>query len=310
MKVDPLRKITEYYLASLFNEAYTKVDSIEKGVSGFQSTGICLFNSNIIRPVDFIATSLLPTVNPNLLSGQNITTGILQETEPLLTAIDDITSLTPSIITDTDTTFNIDELPILPSDETGENLSLDGDKISFDCALASTTPGTTMTDFPLPDMGIIAPFTLPKKDAVTEKSELKRTGRKKQQSIIITSSPMRDKLKVRKRNRKMNEEKLQQKSEGARKRFRQMKSDNENEKPTTKETRVQRDEEPVEKKQRGTEKNQRKRAGERGTDEEAKETNYEGYKHKTKKQMKAAIKARRACQKPKHQTAVPRVIQC
>jgi len=245
MKSEPLRKITEYDLASLFRKAYVKVASIEKGISGFSSTGICPLNPNIIpqedfaaalllrsinsNPLsnenitpeeDFVAASPLRPINSNLLSNENITPKILQQKEPSQTAIYDDTLISPSIIADA--AFNIDELPMFlvdSCDETSGNFGLGGEeilfahvststageeKILFDCGSTSTmmagktllntkrtSPIVEPTVSPLPNMSDIAPCLLPKENMPPQNSVPKRAGRKKQQSIIITTSPMR-----------------------------------------------------------------------------------------------------------------------
>lgn len=55
-----LVKITPYDIAGLFNKAYTRVASIEKGVSGFKATGIVPMNPGIFGEDDFMDEDNIP----------------------------------------------------------------------------------------------------------------------------------------------------------------------------------------------------------------------------------------------------------
>lgn len=54
IKSHNLQKITPYEIAGLFNKAYIKVASVEKGISGFQATGIFPMNPGKFTDEDFI----------------------------------------------------------------------------------------------------------------------------------------------------------------------------------------------------------------------------------------------------------------
>ncbi|XP_029340979.1 uncharacterized protein LOC115033108 [Acyrthosiphon pisum] len=57
MKSNSLVKTTLYDLAELFNKAYSIVATVQKGVSGFSSTGICPMNPNVFTEEDIFAAS-------------------------------------------------------------------------------------------------------------------------------------------------------------------------------------------------------------------------------------------------------------
>lgn len=68
MKSNLLVKITPYDLAELFNKAYSIVATIQKGVSGFSSTGIYPMNPNVFTEEDFFAANTFSTDDTNTLS--------------------------------------------------------------------------------------------------------------------------------------------------------------------------------------------------------------------------------------------------
>lgn len=56
IKSKNMGKITPYEIAGLFNKAYSKVASLEKGISGFKATGILPMNPAVFDDEDFIDT--------------------------------------------------------------------------------------------------------------------------------------------------------------------------------------------------------------------------------------------------------------
>lgn len=68
MKSNSLIKITPYDLAELFNKAYSIVATIQKGVSGFSSTGIYPMNPNVFTEEDFFAANTFATDDTNTIS--------------------------------------------------------------------------------------------------------------------------------------------------------------------------------------------------------------------------------------------------
>lgn len=48
-------KITPYEIAGLFNKAYSKLVSLDKGISGFKTTGIFPMDPSVLSDKDFIA---------------------------------------------------------------------------------------------------------------------------------------------------------------------------------------------------------------------------------------------------------------
>lgn len=65
IKSNSLVKITPYDLAELFNKVYSIVASIQKGVSGFRSTGIYPMNPNVFTEEDFFAANTFATDDTN-----------------------------------------------------------------------------------------------------------------------------------------------------------------------------------------------------------------------------------------------------
>lgn len=53
------QQITPYDLASLFNNAYARIATVEKAVKGFEVTGICPVNPNVFSDEDFLASDTL-----------------------------------------------------------------------------------------------------------------------------------------------------------------------------------------------------------------------------------------------------------
>lgn len=53
MKANAFNKITPYDIASLFNNAYSRVANIEKGISGFKTTGIFPLDTDRFSEDDF-----------------------------------------------------------------------------------------------------------------------------------------------------------------------------------------------------------------------------------------------------------------
>lgn len=56
IKSKSMVKITPYEIASLFNKAYSRVANLDKGISGFKTTGIFPMNPAVFRDEDFVNT--------------------------------------------------------------------------------------------------------------------------------------------------------------------------------------------------------------------------------------------------------------
>lgn len=68
-------KLSQYDLAEIFNSAYKQVANIEKGVSGFEATGIIPFNNEKFCEDDFAASR-------NFEENVNIVNNLVEEEEP------------------------------------------------------------------------------------------------------------------------------------------------------------------------------------------------------------------------------------
>lgn len=73
MRASTYKKITPYDVASIFYGAYMSVATIEKGVSGFRSTGIFPVNPDTFKEEDFFSGQDLPVVieDPNNPDSEN-----------------------------------------------------------------------------------------------------------------------------------------------------------------------------------------------------------------------------------------------
>ena len=54
MKSRNMVKITPYEIAGLFNKAYSKIASIDKGISGFKTTGMFPMDPSVFSDEDFV----------------------------------------------------------------------------------------------------------------------------------------------------------------------------------------------------------------------------------------------------------------
>ncbi|KAG5884552.1 hypothetical protein JTB14_015687 [Gonioctena quinquepunctata] len=74
MKYNNSVQITQYDVAALFNKAYCKVISLEKGISGFKSTGIFSCQPDISTDEDFafdpIAVTCVDSEQMSINNGQ------------------------------------------------------------------------------------------------------------------------------------------------------------------------------------------------------------------------------------------------
>lgn len=67
MRTNKFEKITPYDVAHLFNKAYIRVATLEKGISGFKRTGIYPFNPDAYTREELeVAQPLIPAVNMEL----------------------------------------------------------------------------------------------------------------------------------------------------------------------------------------------------------------------------------------------------
>lgn len=66
LRAHPHQRITNFQLAEIFNKAYLKVATMEKGIAGFRSAGICPFDPDKFKDEDFLpAQQFLPVALEN-----------------------------------------------------------------------------------------------------------------------------------------------------------------------------------------------------------------------------------------------------
>lgn len=183
IKSHNLQKITPYEVAGLFNKAYMRVASVEKGVSGFASTGIFPLNPHKFKDEDFMNASDAPCVE------EFSATTELEENEGL----------------DHFSTNNVSE-PIA-STSSSDALRNKPSTSNYD---KNFTPHDGITQQNnIPDVGSITSILTqltPLPNIETGKGKGKGKGKRTQQSEIITATPKKDifeeKAKKRKENKK------------------------------------------------------------------------------------------------------------
>ncbi|XP_030750606.1 uncharacterized protein LOC115878290 [Sitophilus oryzae] len=96
LKTGKQEKITFADLAEIFNNAFVKIATMEKAISGFNSTGIYPFNPDKFTKEDFEAASqYLPTVCDDLDSTNEVDSA--PSTSGLLTSVPSISGLATSV---------------------------------------------------------------------------------------------------------------------------------------------------------------------------------------------------------------------
>ncbi|XP_063911278.1 uncharacterized protein LOC135128298 [Zophobas morio] len=82
MKSHALQKITPYDVASIFNKAYCDTATIQKGVSGFNASGIMPIDPTIFGEEDFLASDyLLSTSNDTVTVSNDSTANLIHQDE-------------------------------------------------------------------------------------------------------------------------------------------------------------------------------------------------------------------------------------
>lgn len=176
MKSHALQKITPFDVASIFNKAYCETATIQKGVSGFKSSGIYPINPSIFGDEDFLASNyLLDTRNSSTtLIDSAITNNPLDQNDTTDQEITDQVATTPAIDNQ-------------PGPSTSVHTQRDQE--------ASTSEVVSLT--------ILSPLPLPKATSNRMNS--------KQHSAIFTATPMKQILENKKRKREEKQLKLRKK---------------------------------------------------------------------------------------------------
>lgn len=151
-------KITEYELAELLNKAFVRVATMEKAASGFRSAGIFPLNPDKFQEHDFAPANEVKQI---IVQG----------------------SMEPETPKQSVTNFDI---PNASNRKDGGSRELDVHP-NHDELMPSTSAGVTNS---------VLAFSLIPKDK-REKQKVKKSGREKQHSEILTSTPVKQKLEER-----------------------------------------------------------------------------------------------------------------
>lgn len=177
MRANVYQKITPYDIAHIFNQAYMRVATIEKAVSGFESTGILPVNRDKFKEEDFVSEChLRPPVIEDQDGEEN-----LQEESP--TRPNNNLSQTPGNNELTTDQNQVAEEPTVVINKQDGYLGLPGPsgmskKITSESASNISGKITSVINkfSPLPDLAA---------------KQLKGNARRKGQSSILTSTPMK-----------------------------------------------------------------------------------------------------------------------
>lgn len=190
-----LIKITPYDIAGLFNKAYTRVASIEKGVSSFKATGIFPMNPGVFCDDDFIneeSISAVPVADKQQATNDTPIPSTLNQAEQLFAS----PATSPSIF---------------------YNLQIEPEIIQREAAVTpAPNPSTSYSTLELPaiqethtDRSIATLSNIEFANAVSIISPLpqqlisekRRPLKNKQHSEIITNTPMKVVFEEKKRKR-------------------------------------------------------------------------------------------------------------
>lgn len=75
MRQNPFMRITDYEIAGLVNEAFTKICRMDLAKNGFTCSGIYPFNRQIFTDLDFIASDGLDIPEPREVDASEETAG-------------------------------------------------------------------------------------------------------------------------------------------------------------------------------------------------------------------------------------------
>lgn len=183
IKSHNLQKITPYDVAGLFNKAYMRVASIEKGTSGFASTGIFPLNPHKFKDEDFIIVSDAPCVEE--FSATDM--GDKEVLDPLSTSnISDAIASTSSNTLAQQPSTSQKDANSKPSDEINQQNNK-SDIETLNKVLTQLTP--------LPHI-----------------RKGKGKGKKTQQSEILTATPLKEVFQEKAKKRKEKEKRTKDKN--------------------------------------------------------------------------------------------------
>ncbi|XP_046399922.1 uncharacterized protein LOC124166435 [Ischnura elegans] len=191
MRANAYQKITPYDIAHIFNQAYMNVATIEKAISGFESTGIHPVNRDKFKEEDFVSERLLRAPVIEEPDGEEN----LQEESP--TKSNNNLSQTP---VNNEPTIEQNEVagePTVAINKQDGYLGLPGPS-----GMSKKIPSETASDSSGNITSVINKFSpLPALAA----EQLKGNDRRKGQSSILTSTPMKATLEEALEKRKQKD---------------------------------------------------------------------------------------------------------
>jgi hypothetical protein len=203
MATHPGKRITQYEVSELFGEAYNKIASVDKCVSGFRVAGCWPLNSNIFEEHEFSASDHLlsaSAVPPNDNSSATVSEQILEEQQILNNSVNVVLDIEVS-----DEGYLMHQGQYL-TDQPGDMLAPvapepaeeeEPTPCSSNCPVG-LTPAASVSVYD------ISPIPQPQPAATKRKSRCKR-------SQVLTATPMKQYLEekhVRQVSKKIGQEKL------------------------------------------------------------------------------------------------------
>jgi hypothetical protein len=171
MRANAGSRITDYDIAGLVNEAFTKVARLDIAISGFKCTGISPFDRHIFSDFDYLAADM--TNIPIEVPGTSLNAPLSCNEEGSVVSTDPALVDRPSLSSDEQLSINLvsEELMNPPKESTNESL------------MSSPKPSTSFN----PDVVEIVHKLSPLPDAAIKRSAARK--RKCERSEILTSSP-------------------------------------------------------------------------------------------------------------------------
>lgn len=201
LRTNRFQKISVYDIASIFNEAYMKMATMEKGVSAFRVAGILPFNPDKFSEVDFI-----PETSEHL---------VIEEHDVLAIELKNDDNIEENVNNFVKKTVK----ECRPADErkSGHIDDLYANPVPGGSGLCSfpkkqPEPKSTALDKFSTQLNKISP-KIAVENVSKSKPLLKSGGCKKQHSIILTATPMKATLEEAKRKRMERETKIKIKQE-------------------------------------------------------------------------------------------------
>lgn len=204
--------ITIYNVVNLSGKAFQKVATVDKAVKGFERSGIYPYNPDIFQETDFLPS----TIHENDSSvNHEATTLCRASTSNVVSSNDPGPSLLNTFETPSSSRVNILQVVhITPpqqastsSDPTPSSSNLDATASVFNTTPSTATsnesrPRTSNAATPSQSFADVLKIVSPVGAAESSKKE-KRQGKKKEKSIILTSTPVKTELEQKRDNTKI-----------------------------------------------------------------------------------------------------------